>query len=244
MNKRTNTYRWVAGVLAVWLLISACGLLRTATVGDDKSETQTVELGDADTAKVRINMGAGELTVVGEAKSLMDAEFRYNVDDWRPRVSYKVNGSQGDLVVEHEKQNITIPIGNTVKNDWILHFSNSVPIDMAIQTGAGNSELDLHALNLTGLHIDVGAGNMTVDLSGALDHDLKAIISGGVGELTVKFPSGMGVRVSADTAIGGLTNSGLVRDGDFYVNETYGSAANTLYLEISAGVGSINLLAP
>jgi hypothetical protein len=36
----------------------------------------------------------------------------------------------------------------------------------------------------------------------------------------------------------------LVQDGDDYVNETYGSAPNTLYLDIQAGVGSINLLAP
>jgi hypothetical protein len=97
---------------------------------------------------------------------------------------------------------------------------------------------------LTGLRIETGAGNTNVDLSGALDHDLNATIEAGVGELSVKLPGEMGVRVSADTGIGGLTNSGLVKDGDDYVNADYGSAPYTLFLNIQAGIGSIHLDAP
>lgn len=244
MMKKNNTLRWTAGILVLWLLISGCGLLNTTTVGDDRNETQTVELGAAEAAKVQIDMGVGELSVAGEAGSLMEADFRYNVAELQPRVNYTVNGSQGELVIDHQDRDFAIPVGRTVTSVWNLRFNNSVPIDMSISTGVAGSALDLHALNLTRLQIDVGAGNTTVDLSGALDHDLKASITGGVGNLTVKLPGDMGVRVSPDTAIGGLTNSGLIKDGNDYVNVAFGSAAHTLYLEISAGVGSINLLAP
>jgi hypothetical protein len=245
MNKKSRSTRWAGGILALWLLISSCGIIPTTTrVGETQTDTQTVELGSASQVDVHIMLGAGELSVAGDAENLMDATFRYNISDWQPRVNYSVNGSQGELVVDHQDQDPSIPVGGSLVNEWDLHLSSEVPIDLTIETGAGESELDLHQLDLTGLRIDTGAGVTSVDLSGALDHDLDVTISGGVGEITVKLPGEMGVRVSADTGIGGLTNTGLIRDGDDYVNDAYGSSPHTLYLDIQAGVGSINLLAP
>jgi hypothetical protein len=245
MNKKSRMTRWAGGILALWLLISSCGLIpNTTSVGETRTETQTVELGSADEVQVRIQMGAGELSVTGGAGNLMDATFRYNVAQWQPGVNYSVNGGLGELVVDHQDEDPSIPVGGALVNEWSLLLSNAVPIDLVIETGAGESELDLHELDLAGLRIEVGAGKTNVDLSGPLDHDLNVAINGGVGEITVKLPGEMGVRVSADTGIGGLANAGLAKDGDVYVNETYGSAPNTLYLDIQAGVGSINLLAP
>lgn len=243
-NKRKSIRR-IVGILALWLVISSCGTIRTTTrVGETQTDTQTVELGSADEVSVRIQMGAGELTVAGGASNLMDGTFRYNVARWQPRVNYSVNGSQGELVVDHQDEDLPIPVGGSLVNEWDLHLSNEVPILLTIETGAGESELDLRELDLTGLRIDTGAGNTNVDLSGALDHDLNATINGGVGEITVQLPGEMDVRVSADPGIVGLTNKGLVKDGNVYVNESFGSAPHTLFLEIHAGISSINLLAP
>jgi hypothetical protein len=81
-------------------------------------------------------------------------------------------------------------------------------------------------------------------LSSALDHDLTVVIRGGVGELSVKLPGEMGVRVSADTGIGNLTNTGLVHDGSYFVNDVYGSSQHSLFLDIETGVGAIKLIGP
>jgi N-terminal domain of toast_rack, DUF2154 len=245
MNSKRLWLRWAGGILALWLVISSCGIIpNTTSVGETRTDTQAVELGSASEVKVLIQMGAGELSVAGNADNLMDANFRYNVDELQPRVNYSENGSHGDLVVDHQDEDPSIPVGGSLVNEWDLHLSSEVPIDLTIEIGAGESELDLHLLDLTGLRIDSGAGVTNVDLSGSLDHDLDVTIIGGVGEITVKLPGEMGVRVSADTGIGGLTNAGLVQDGDDYVNAVYESAPHTLNLDIQAGVGSINLLAP
>ena len=242
MNTIVN-YRRLGGVaLAIWLLISSCGLLNTTRVTDTRTESQTVELGSANEARVRIEMGAGQLSVANGAQALMEGTFRYNVADWQPRLDYSVSGSQGVLLVDHSGDDI--PVGGELVNEWNLSLNNLVPIDLEVQTGAGETELDLRDLNLTALQVQIGAGSTNIDLSSALDHDLHVAISGGVGNLSVKLPGEMGVRVSVDTAIGGLTNSGLEKDGEYYVNDAYGSSPNTLFLDISAGVGSINLLAP
>lgn len=242
MSKKKRLIRWAFGSLALWLAISSCGFLNTTSVSDTRTDTQNVELGSAEVVRVQIHMGAGELSVTGDANSLLDATFRYNVAHWQPRVNYTINGSRGELVVDHQGE--AIPVGGALVNEWSLLLSNAVPIDLEIGTGAGESVLDLRGLDLTALSIEVGAGTTNVDLSRDLDHDLSAAISGGVGNLTVKLPGEMGVQVSADTGIGGLANSGLVKDGDVYVNAAYGSSPHTLFLNINTGIGAIELLTP
>jgi hypothetical protein len=243
-NPTRSSIRWAGGVLAIWLLISSCGLIRTTRVGETQTEAQTVELGSAEEARIRIELAVGELSISGGAAELMDGTFRYNVEDLQPQVNYAVNDSRGELVVDQQDGNISIPVGEELISQWTLQLNNAVPIDLQIHTAAGESELDLRGLDLTGLRIDVSAGTAVVDLSSALDHDLNARITGGVGELTIRLPEEMGVRVSADAAIGGLTNSGLTQDGDVYVNAAYGSSPHTLSLDVQTGLGSITLLAP
>lgn len=240
MNKYSASIRWAGALFALWLLISSCGLLnRTTRVGETRTETKTIELRSANEVQVQIKMGAGQLSVAGNADSLMDATFRYNVANWKPRVNYIVNSSKGELVVDHTDDNL--PIGGQVVNEWNLSLNNLVPMDLEVETGAGETDLDLRGLALTNLDVQIGAGNVNIDLSDALDHDLSVAIRGGVGKLSVKLPDEMGVRVSVSTGIGGLTNSGLVKDGDYYVNDVYGSSPNTLFLDIETGIGSINM---
>jgi hypothetical protein len=242
MNRYLNSMTWIGTMLALCLLVVGCGLLDSAPAGDMRTETESVELGSADEARVHVRLGAGELAVTGGAETLMEATFEYNVDRWQPSVDYSLNGSQGVLLVEQPDAKIRV-FGGKLTNNWDLRFNDDLPIDLQIETGAGEAGLDLRGLNLTGLQVDVGAGNTTIDLSSALDHDLSASVTGGVGSLSVKLPDEMGVRVTASSGIGGLTNSGLSKDGDGYVNEAYGVSPHTLFLDITTGVGAIELLA-
>jgi hypothetical protein len=44
----------------------------------------------------------------------------------------------------------------------------------------------------------MGAGEVTVDLTGDWQNDLDVNIEGGVGEITLRLPRGVGVRVEAE----------------------------------------------
>lgn len=240
MNKHFRRIRWIGVMLALFVLISGCRFLETTEIGEMRTETETVELGGANEASVRIAMPAGVLTVAGGADPLAQATFRTNAVGWDPRVDYRLDGDEGVLVVDQTGDDI--PLGGELINEWDLQLSNAVPIALEIDTGAGEAELDLRGLDLSELAIETGAGRTVVDLSESLDHDLRVTISGGVGELTVTLPRDMGVQVSAETGIGELTEGGLVRDGDRYVNEAFGEAAHTLYVDISSGIGAIKLV--
>ena len=91
------------------------------------------------------------------------------------------------------------------------------------------------------LNVYTGAGEVELDLIGQWDHDLDASIKGGVGEITVRLPSNVGVRVDASKGIGSIEAYGFTKEGGDYVNEAYGKSSVTLSIDIDAGIGEIRL---
>jgi hypothetical protein len=248
MMKRKAVKRLAAAGLALGFGALACALPNRTTVGEVRTESQSVDLGSASSARVDLSFPAGELRVEGGAGGLMDASFRYNVADWQPQVDYSVQGSEGDLRISQPgaEGGGFADLGNVgdLVNDWTIQLGSGVPLDLTIQVGAGESTLNLGSLDLTRLSIETGAGISSVDLTGNWQHDVDVSISAGVGELTVTLPAEMGVRVNPDTAVVSVTTSGLTQDGGGYVNSASGTAPYTLTLDLEAGVGSVTLRVP
>jgi N-terminal domain of toast_rack, DUF2154 len=231
-------------VVLVALLATAVTLLGSCggqQVGEMQRESESVDLDNAQSALVELRMGAGELNVSGGADALMEADFAYNVSEWKPEVSYDVGGDAGELNVEQGSSDEGVRVGGDARNEWDLRFNDEVPTELRVEMGAGESDLDLDSLTLTGLDLQMGAGQTTVDLTGDYGQDLDASIEGGVGEATVMLPSEVGVRVRAEGGLGKINAEGLQREGDSYVNGAYGDSDVTLEVDVQGGVGQINL---
>lgn len=238
MKNKSLTTLLICVIFGLWLLLTGCNLSTTA-VGAVQSETRTVNIDSASAASVQIVFGAGELNVSGGADSLMDGNFRYNVAEWQPQVDYSEAEAQGTLLITHQGEGV--PVGDAVINDWDLQFSNTVPLELAIQTGAGESQLDLAALDLTAVSIETGVGTTHINLNGTWQHDLHVSVTGGVGEITIDLPTELGVHVNADTALVSVTTSGLSKYSRGYVNDAYQTAPYALTLDLEAGIGSVVL---
>ena len=76
-----------------------------------------------------------------------------------------MSGGKGDLTVE-QGSGEDGRLDGGARNEWDLRFNDDVPTDLVVKMGAGESDLDLDSLTLTGLDLKVGAGETTVDLSG------------------------------------------------------------------------------
>jgi len=74
-------------------------------VGELRTESKSVELGDAGSVSVKIKMGAGNLAVTGGAEKLLEADFAYNVAKLKPEVEF----TDGALVVQHPEVRATDP---------------------------------------------------------------------------------------------------------------------------------------
>lgn len=261
--KRIRSEKIVSFIIVATILLMATACGGRIRVGERQTKTETVALGDASEARVEIQMGAGELNVSGGAEGLMDADFVYNVAEWEPNVSYNVSGDTGRLIVEQPStdfENLGIPDGD-VEYRWDIRLGSDVPMDLNVEMGAGQNNLDLRSLSLENLDIRTGAGETDVNVGGTLSdlevrmgagqvrlnlnddwqQDLRADLRGGVGELTLLLPAETGVRVNVTGGIGDVTATGLFRDGDSYVNEAYGQSEVTLEIDVEGGVGEITL---
>ena len=227
----------LVAAVAVAMLGGAC---QSQAVGEMQRDSQKVQPENAQTVRAHLKIGAGELNVSGGADALMEAEFAYNVADWKPDVSYDVSGDTGELSVEQGSGQDVRP-GGDARNEWDVLFSDEMPTDLRVQMGAGESSLDLDSLTLTGLDLQMGAGKTSVDLTGDYTSDFDASIQGGVGEATVMLPGEVGVRARAEGGLGNINAKGLKKEGDSYVNEAYGSSDVTLEVDVQGGVGQINL---
>lgn len=228
---------------AMALLAGACGTQGsggTPQVGKMQHDSESVDPKDAQSASAQLKMGAGELNLTGGADQLMEADFSYNVSEWKPKVRYDVSGKKGELVVKQgsaEGGNLS----GGARNEWDISMNDELPTDLVVQLGAGESNLDLDSLTLKGLDLQMGAGKITVDLTGDYTQGFDASIEGGVGQATVLLPSEVGVKAKAEGGLGGINAKGLKKVGGSYVNDAYGESDTNLNVDVKGGVGEINL---
>ena len=240
MNKQKITF-WMVFRLAIVLLgvllLADCG--SEARVGALRTESQSIELGDAKPVSVDIELGAGNLLVTGGAAKLLEADFTYNVAKLKPEVEF----TDGKLVVQHPEVNGLPALQGITdfRNEWDLRLNNDVPMNLSLDMGAGTSDLQLASLSVTGLNISLGAGSSTVDLTGDWTRDLDANIDAGATNLSLRLPKDVGVQVKVDAGIGRVEAPGLTQDGNVYTNAAYGASPVTLRLNLQAGVGKIKL---
>jgi LiaI-LiaF-like transmembrane region len=122
---------------------------------------------------------------------------------------------------------------------WNLSLSPSVPMELNISAGVGQSMIDLAELKLTGLKVSSGIGETTVTLPARGRFSAK--VSGGIGQLTVIVPQGMAARIHASAGLGDLNvaSSRFVRQGGDYVSANYATAEDRIDLDVSGGIGQV-----
>jgi N-terminal domain of toast_rack, DUF2154 len=209
--------------------------------GPERTEIRSVELDNSEEVRTELRMGAGELRVRGGAAKLMEARFVYNRLRMRPEVTYHnaAGGFRGHLLVE-EPSGVH---GGTNRYEWDLAFNNEKPMDLEVHCGAGESHLDLGDLSLRRVNVEMGVGELRMDLRGAPKNDYAVSIRGGVGEATIYLPTGVGIEAEAKGGIGDINTTGLEKRDGRYVNDALGHARTTVRLNIQGGIGSIRLIA-
>jgi hypothetical protein len=231
---------WLGGgEIAVILLLVVAGIaLSFQTASRRIHDVQAIDRQGSEPVRAHIKMPAGELKVSGGATKLMEADFNYDEAEGKPETSYHVSGGTGELDVTQPGKKFHF---GPAHNEWSIRLANEVPMQLKVDMGAGHSDLKVGGLSLTRLDISMGAGQFTADLTGDWKKDLDAEIHGGVGHAIILLPEDVGVRVHATGGIGSINSGGLKRDGDEYVNDMYGKSPVTLRLDVSGGVGNIDL---
>jgi hypothetical protein len=205
----------------------------------DLHSTESVAKQSAESVTTKIDMPAGQLTIDGGATQLLNADFTYSDDMEKPEVAYNVSGTSGRLEIkQHDRSGINIGPSH---DEWTLKFGDT-PMELEINMGAGQGDLNLQHMDLSRLRIEVGAGEINVNLTGDRKRNLTADIQGGVGSATIRLPKDLGVQVRAQGGIGSIDTEGLRHEGDMYVNDAYGKSPISIRMNIQGGVGEIRLI--
>ncbi len=212
----------------LWLLVASVLPDRAGS-----NERLSVPLAGAESARVRLRFGGGELTVGRAAPgTLVDGEFRGGVR----------SQSQGSGSVVLEPSRGTVFGWWDQWPRWTMGVTGEVPLDLELEGGASKTLLDLSATRLRTLQLKTGASETRVQLPrGAGATTVRA--EAGAASVVFEVPSNVAVRVRSRMSLGSTTvDPRIARSGDGWESPDYGTAENRVELDVRGGVGSVKVV--
>lgn len=202
-------------------------------------EHSNVPLDGAGRARIRFRHGAGRLQVQSGAgmADLAEGDFGGGLDLRTRREGDLLNV---DMAVPVQFFPIFWSPGFSL--DWSVRLNRDTPLALELNTGAGESRLDLSDLRVAELSLHSGASSTELTLP-ANAGQTRARIETGAASVRVHIPAGVAARIRAG---GGLSSINIdatrfPRMGELYQSHDFDTANNRVDLDIQTGVGSIEI---
>ena len=216
------------------MLTTSCTM---TPAGPLEREQHTIERGAATSARVDVDMSAGDLDVKSGATQLFEGEFEFNIPALKPSVAYAVEGTTGVLKLSQGSAN-----GN-YENKWHLSLDDSTPIELHVTLGAGDAKLELGRLKLQSVAVKLGAGDLTLDLRGMPAGSYPVSVNAGAGDTTIQLPATAGASVRTFGLIGDVSVTGLEKRDDRYINPRASDSPVTIDVRVQHAIGDLKLSA-
>lgn len=207
---------------AAFVTVLALALTPVGTVAQDwRDITVFRQRADETRLDVKVRYGAGELLIrAGEPGELYRLNMRYDSDVFDPVTHYE----RGSLEVGIEGQGKGIRLRNTEAGELRLQLSPDIPLELDLDFGAVEADLDLGGLQVASLDVETGASDTEVRFGepnrtacdrlkiamGAAALAVRGLgnagcssmkIEGGVGDLTLDFDGVWSGDIDADITI-------------------------------------------
>ena len=189
------------------------------------TEQFSESVGAAERAQVSLDLSVGPSTVqtAVEESQLIEANITHVGE-----IEFEVSG-EGEKVIRLRQIDPAFGfewVDFLDKRDlrWEIGLTPSIPLDLNLNGGVGESNLDLRELKLVDLDVNVGVGDIHLrlpampesyhaDIDGSVG-DIRITVEpetamvlgvdGGVGDTVIELPSDAAVRVQADTGVGNV----------------------------------------
>ncbi|HTX92564.1 MAG TPA: DUF5668 domain-containing protein [Anaerolineales bacterium] len=237
---------WLAGNIfdyfwpAMIILVGAWLMLGALTRGKYKAESQSlsIPLQGARSARIKLDHGAGRLNVHGSALAgeVLNGAFGMEMD-YRSRL----DGDRLEVKLRNAPGFWSWYPGESM--DWDVRLNPEIPLSLKVDSGASATTLDLTDLKVVELDIDTGASSTDVTLP-AHAGNTNVDIDTGASSLVIRIPSGVAARLRTKTGVASVsvdTTRFPQVDGGLYQSADYATAANRADITIDAGVGSIEV---
>ncbi len=197
-----------------------------------RTATWSRQITDEEMLRVRVEFGAGELTLrPGEPSLLYRATYDFDERSVRPELSY----DRGRLEVGMEGTgNRRFRLGDGSHNALNLALSTGVPIDLGIDFGAGEADLDLSGIAIRRLEVNTGASESRIRVDEPNPEPMSAaIINVGAADFSLRGLGNLNAsRVELHAGMGSVT---LDLDGAWQADAR---------LEVDMGLGALKIRVP
>jgi predicted membrane protein len=241
----------IGGVIVAVVLIGIGVLvIQGATRGASAElprEDASIPLEGATEAVVTLAHGAGRLRVGAGATEGMLASGSFgggldahtSRDGSRLRVEMRVKGRPwSDYVFPWVH-------GRFHALDWDVRFAREVPISLELETGAGESRVDLGELAVRDLRLKTGASATTLDLP-ARAGSTRVRVESGMAAVKIRVPAGVAADIRVRAAIAGArvdrSRFPSAEGANHYRSPDFDTAGNRVEIEVDTGVGSIEIV--
>jgi hypothetical protein len=127
----------------------------------------------------------------------------------------------------------------------VLRFSepNAARCGLAA-ISAGAAEVSIMSLGNSrceAIEFEGGMGKVLLDFTGRWTSSSRVRVRMAVGELTLRLPRTLGIRVRMDRILSSFEPAGFVRRGDAFESPSYDRSAHHLNLDLTTAVGEVNV---
>jgi hypothetical protein len=234
-------FLWPAGLIFVgaWLLVWS-----RRTPKPVASENVSVPLQGAARADVRIRHGAGRLALRGGAGPDVLAAGSFT----------------GGMRHQESRQGDTLDVEMRVPEDlwmnfggpwifgpwtpilWDVQMNDRIPMTLDLETGAGESKLDLSGMKVEDIRLKTGASSTEMTLPARAGKTKVKVISGAA-SVVLRIPDGVAARVAVESGLAGIIvdQNRFPRSGGGYQSADYNRAENSVDIKIETGVGAVEI---
>lgn len=187
-------------------------------------------------ALISIKTGAGKLTVDGGGEKLVSGTFES--DYLKLNIDQKVRDGLQEVTISNRPS--FVGFGSHI-NDLRLSINPNIPIELELDTGAIDMDLDLNEINLKSLDINTGASSLNL-IIGDKVNNCNIEIDSGASLINITLPQTVGVRLTINSALTSKNLNNFKKiDSDTYESNNYHDVDKIVNIDIDIGVSSLTI---
>jgi hypothetical protein len=129
---------------------------------------------------------------------------------------------------------------NATSKPWDFKLNSIIPITLQAKLGAGEMTIDLTGTKVSEVKAEIGVGAATLTFPAGVSIDAE--LKGAIGELVIRIPKGSQVEIKTNTAIGSTSfPNGYSKTDGVIRNVNASTSSQKITLNVQMAIGSITV---
>ncbi len=207
--------------------------------------TQTHTFSRSDTtvkkAKITINTGAIELNLKTDPNTLIKGGLTSNYLEPELKID-KTSNDQANISLNTTTKWNKWSNWPSGKNTLDVKIAEKIPVDLTVNAGASQINLDLSKAIIEKITLNAGATEINVKLGNTIQNNAKIQISTGASNIKFTIPKDIGVRFKNDSPVTGMQLNNYKNIGNkIYESPDYSSKSKKIEINSSSGASSVEI---